>query len=67
MNEVPLIQIYRCLCDKNRLRIVHLLKQGPLCVCHFQTVLNCRRSRFPSIWLTCANTAWPSRTGTNNG
>ena len=39
MNEVPLIQIYRCLCDENRLRIVHLLKQGPLCVCHFQTVL----------------------------
>lgn len=39
MNAVPLIQIYRCLCDANRLRIVHLLKQGPLCVCHFQTVL----------------------------
>ena len=39
MKPVPLVQIYRCLCDENRLRIVHLLKQGPLCVCHFQTIL----------------------------
>lgn len=34
-----LIQIYRCLCDETRLRILHLLKQGPLCVCHFQEIL----------------------------
>lgn len=34
-----LIQIYRCLCDATRLRILHLLKQGPLCVCHFQEIL----------------------------
>jgi len=34
-----LVQIYRCLCDKTRLRILHLLKQGPLCVCHFQDIL----------------------------
>lgn len=34
-----LIQIYRCLCDMTRLRILHLLKQGPLCVCHFQHIL----------------------------
>ena len=27
-----LVQIYRCLCDKTRLRILHLLKQGPLSV-----------------------------------
>ena len=39
MKPVPLVEIYRCLCDENRLRIVHLLKQGPLCVCHFQTIL----------------------------
>ena len=36
---MDLIQIYRCLCDKTRLRILHLLKQGPLCVCHFQEIL----------------------------
>ena len=36
---MKLIQIYRCLCDETRLRILHLLKQGPLCVCHFQEVL----------------------------
>ena len=34
-----LIQIYRCMCDETRLRILHLLKQGPLCVCHFQAIL----------------------------
>src|SRR6476659_4309771 len=37
---MDLIQIYECLCDKTRLRILHLLAQSPLCVCHFQEVLN---------------------------
>jgi ArsR family transcriptional regulator, arsenate/arsenite/antimonite-responsive transcriptional repressor len=36
---VQLIGIYQCLCDETRLRILHLLTQAPLCVCHFQTVL----------------------------
>ena len=36
---MSLVQIYRCLCDETRLRILHLLKQGPLCVCHFQEIL----------------------------
>lgn len=36
---MKLVQIYRCLCDMTRLRILHLLKQGPLCVCHFQSIL----------------------------
>lgn len=36
---MKLIQIYRCLCDLTRLRILHLLQQGPLCVCHFQDTL----------------------------
>ena len=31
--------MYRCLCDETRLRILHLLKQGSLCVCHFQEIL----------------------------
>lgn len=39
MNELPLIQVYHCLCDETRLRIVHLLAQMPLCVCHFQDLL----------------------------
>ena len=34
-----MVQIYRCLCDETRLRTLHLLKQGPLCVCHFQEIL----------------------------
>jgi len=37
---MELVEIYRCLCDETRLRILHLLAQGPLCVCHFQSILN---------------------------
>jgi DNA-binding transcriptional ArsR family regulator len=36
---MKLMQIYRCLCDETRLRILHLLQQRPLCVCHFQEIL----------------------------
>ncbi len=36
---MQLIQIYQCFCDETRLRIVHLLTKGPLCVCHFQCLL----------------------------
>lgn len=34
-----LVAIYECLCDKTRLRILNLLCQGPLCVCHIQEIL----------------------------
>jgi len=36
---MKMVQIYRCLCDETRLRILHLLREGPLCVCHFQEIL----------------------------
>jgi ArsR family transcriptional regulator, arsenate/arsenite/antimonite-responsive transcriptional repressor len=36
---MELVQIYQCLCDPTRLRILHLLLDGPLCVCHFQDIL----------------------------
>ena len=36
---MDLIQIYQCFCDATRLRIIHLLTNGPLCVCHFQGIL----------------------------
>jgi ArsR family transcriptional regulator, arsenate/arsenite/antimonite-responsive transcriptional repressor len=36
---MELVQIYECLCDVTRLRLLHVLAQGPLCVCHFQAVL----------------------------
>ena len=39
MRRPPLIEIYNCLCDETRLRIVHLLAQSPLCVCHLQDIL----------------------------
>jgi ArsR family transcriptional regulator len=37
---VDLIQIYQCFCDRTRLRILNLLCDSPLCVCHFQELLN---------------------------
>ena len=36
---MSLIQIYQCLCDETRLRILHLLHEGELCVCHFQSIM----------------------------
>jgi len=36
---VQLLQIYQCLCDRTRLRILNLLQKGELCVCHFQEIL----------------------------
>jgi len=39
MQRTQLIEIYNCLCDETRLRIVHLLAQTPLCVCHLQDIL----------------------------
>ena len=44
---MKMVQIYRCLCDETRLRILHLLKQGPLCVCHFQEIL-----RLPQVMVS---------------
>jgi ArsR family transcriptional regulator len=39
MKPLPLIEVYNCLCDETRLRIVHLLERSPLCVCHLQDIL----------------------------
>ena len=36
---MQLLRIHECLCDRTRLRIIHLLTAGPLCVGHFQAVL----------------------------
>lgn len=35
-----LVRIYECLCDETRLRILNLLRDGELCVCHIQSVLS---------------------------
>lgn len=37
---MDLVQIYECFCDRTRLRILQLLAETPLCVCHFQDILN---------------------------
>jgi len=39
LTAMSLVQIYRCLCDETRLRILHLLQGGELCVCHIQEIL----------------------------
>ncbi|MEI8234497.1 MAG: metalloregulator ArsR/SmtB family transcription factor [Verrucomicrobiota bacterium] len=36
---MQLIEIYKCLCDPTRLRILNLLAASPLCVCHLQSIL----------------------------
>lgn len=38
--KMDLVQIYECFCDRTRLRILHLLTKAPLCVCHFQEILD---------------------------
>jgi ArsR family transcriptional regulator len=40
MARMDLVAIYQCLCDRTRLRILHLLSDGPLCVCHLQEILS---------------------------
>ena len=34
-----ILEIYKCLCDETRLRILNLLAVSPLCVCYLQAVL----------------------------
>lgn len=36
---MDIVKIYECLCDPTRLRILNLLRSGPLCVCHIQEIL----------------------------
>jgi ArsR family transcriptional regulator, arsenate/arsenite/antimonite-responsive transcriptional repressor len=37
---MELVKIHEALCEPTRLRLVHVLLAGPLCVCHFQAVLD---------------------------
>jgi ArsR family transcriptional regulator len=39
LENQSLIRIYECLCDETRLRILNLLNDGPLCVCHLQDIM----------------------------
>lgn len=40
MHLMEIIQVYKCFCDLQRLRILNLLKEGPLCVCHLVEILD---------------------------
>lgn len=35
-----MVRLYQCLCDHTRLRILNLLLEGPLCVCHLTEILD---------------------------
>lgn len=37
---MDVIKVYKCLCDRQRLRILNLLREGPLCVCHLMEILD---------------------------
>jgi len=37
---MEIIRVYKCLCDEQRLRILNLLREGPLCVCHLVELLD---------------------------
>lgn len=34
------MKVYQCFCDETRLRILNLLLEGPLCVCHLTDILS---------------------------
>ncbi len=36
---MDIIKVFNCLCDRTRLRILNLLLEGPLCVCHLTAIL----------------------------
>ena len=40
-----LLRLYDCLCDVTRLRLLNLLVERPLCVCHFEAVLGVPQAR----------------------
>lgn len=40
IDVMNLVKIYHCFCDATRLRILNLLLDGPLCVCHLTEILH---------------------------
>lgn len=40
MHLMEIVSVYKCLCDRQRLRILNLLSDGPLCVCHLMEILD---------------------------
>ncbi|MBN8710148.1 MAG: hypothetical protein BGO12_08030 [Verrucomicrobia bacterium 61-8] len=43
--EQDLVQVYECLCDVTRLRILNLLIHSPLCVCHIEAIIGGPQAR----------------------
>jgi len=38
-----IMQLFKCFNDELRLRILNLLKDGPLCVCHLVEIIGCEQ------------------------
>ena len=49
---VSVDRVFRALSDRTRLRILHLLLPGELCVCHLVDVLIFRSPRSRATWPT---------------
>jgi len=45
LDEQALVQVYECLCDVTRLRILNLLIHSPLCVCHIEEIIGGPQAR----------------------
>jgi ArsR family transcriptional regulator len=43
--RMKLLRIYDCLCDVTRLRLLNLLAEQPLCVCHLEAALKLPQAR----------------------
>ena len=57
LSTMNLVKIYLCLCDEARLRILNPLKEGGLCVCHFQEILGEPQVKISKHSLTFEKTA----------
>ena len=64
---MKLAQIYQCFCEPTRLRILHLLTQTPLCVCHFQDALREPQVKISKHLAYFRAVVWSRRNGLGTG
>jgi len=63
---MELTQIFKCLADPQRLRILNLMREGPLCVCHIQEILSASQVKTSKqlLYMTKLGLLEASRVGT---
>lgn len=52
-SRLPVDRLFRAFSDRTRLRILHLLQGGELCVCDLVSILRVPSRRRLGIWPTC--------------